>query len=237
MKKIITLLFVIAITGNLFSQSLRILDTNNVDISGTIVTVQGTVPNGIVYFYAHVQNTSGQSIQTLVCKQVVSENGLNGNSFCYGSHCYGSDSDTANFPVTINAGDIDSSFDASIIIASAGVSQIIYTFWDKNNTSDKVSVTVNYDITTSIELNNLQTNYLSKPYPTPAIDFINFDYYIDSPAKISIYDITGKKVLNNTLYPTQNKVVLPIKNFKSGIYYYSFIINNKKIKTNKFIVQ
>jgi len=236
MKKSIILLFAIAVTSNLFSQSLKVLDTNNVDISGTEVTINGTASQGTAYFYAHIQNISSNDIQTLVCKQVIYENGLIGNSFCYGPHCYSSD--TANFPVTISAGDIDSSFDASIIIANAGVSKIIYTFWDKNNSSDNVSVTVNYDIATSIEINDAQDcNYLSKPYPMPAINFINFDYNIDGPAEINIYDITGKAVLKKIITPIQNKVQIPIKNFNPGIYYYSLIMGDKKIKTDKFIVK
>lgn len=234
MKRTIILLFIIAITGNLFSQSLKILDTNNVDISGTEITIHGTAAQGTVYFYAHVQNISSNDIQTLVCKQVVYENGLVGNSFCYGPHCYSSD--TSNFPVTINAGDIDSSFDASIIIASAGVSQIIYTFWDKNNPNDNVSVTIDYDIATSIELNNAQVNYLSKPYPIPATNFINFDYYIDGPAEINIYDITGKIVSQTVLKQQERQIKIPVENFHSGIYYYSLLINNKKTITNKFVV-
>jgi len=235
MKKTIILLFVIAITGNLFSQSLKVLDTNNVDISGTEITINGTASQGTAYFYAHIQNISSNDIQTLVCKQVIYENGLAGNSFCYGPHCYSSD--TSNFPVTINAGDIDSSFDATIIIASAGVSQIIYTFWDKNNSSDNVSVTVNYDIATSIKLNDAQANYLSKPYPIPALNDIYFDYHIDSPAEINIYDITGKTILKKLLNTSQNKMGISIKNFKPGIYYYSLIMGDKKIKTDKFIVK
>ncbi len=234
MKNLFILLAISFFMENVFSQSLKILDTNNVDISGTTVNVSGTVSDGLVYFYAHIQNTSVQDIQTIVFRQVVYENGSAGNSFCFGPHCY--TSDTANFPVTIVSGDIDSSFDATYLIADAGISQIIYTFYDKNNTSDKVSVTVNYDITTAIIAGNLQKNFLSKPYPVPASEFVNFDYHFDADAQLMVYDITGKVILRTILNPKQNQLKIPVKNFNSGIYYYSLLINKKKIITNKFIV-
>ena len=217
-----------------FGQSLKVLDTNNVDISGTTVTVNGTVPDGFVYFYAHVQNVSGVAIQTLVCKHVLYENGLGGNSFCFGSHCY--TADTANFPDTIVAGDIDSSFDASIYIQDAGVSEIRYTFWDKNNPTDTVSFTVKYDITASVSYLETNGNFISKPYPVPATDFVSFDYNFNTSKKLIIYDVTGKVVLQVTLNPKQNQLKIPVKNLNSGIYYYSLIINNKKRITNKFII-
>ncbi len=235
MKRIFILLVGFVLTGTLFSQSLKVLDTNNVDISGTTYTVNGVVSDGLDYFYAHVQNVSGQSIQTLVCQHVVYENGLATNTFCFGPHCYSSD--TANFPVTVNAGYIDSTFDATIYIASAGISQITYTFWDKNNPSDNVSVTVTYDIATSIEFNNFSSNYLSKPYPIPASNYVYFDCNLDKEAQIVIYDITGKTVLKKTINSDQNKIEIPIKGFNPGIYYYSLIMDEKKIKTDKIIIK
>ncbi len=235
MKKIIILLFVVSLTSNMFSQSLKVLDTKNVDKSGTTYTVNGDVSDIQAVFYAHIQNVGGQSIQTMACKHVIYQNGIASNTFCFGVYCY--TSDTAGHSVSIASGSIDNSFDATVYLTgSVGTTQIIYTFWDDNNPSDNVSVTVNYDITTSIGSNKFESDYLSKPYPVPANDYINFDYSIDHNAEINIYDITGKTVLKKTIESTQNKLRLPIKNFNPGIYYYSFIIDNKKIKTDKFII-
>ena len=95
---------------------------------------------------------------------------------------------------------------------------------------------IKYEIITAITTENLQKNFLSKPYPVPASEFVNFDYNFNTDAQLIVYDITGKVVLQTTLNQKQNQLRISVKNFNTGIYYYSLLINNKKKITNKFIV-
>ncbi len=217
-----------------FGHNLRVLDTNNVDVSGTTVTVNGTVSDGMVYYYAHIQNVGSQNIQTLVCKHVIYEDGLSGNTFCFGSSCYSSD--TAANPVNVASGTIDSTFDASIWISDAGVSEIRYTFWDKDNPADSAFVIVKYDIAVAISYLEPDGNFISKPYPVPATDFVSFDYNFNTSKELIIYDITGKVILQTILDPKQNQLKIPVKNLNPGIYYYSMMINNNKRVMDKFVV-
>lgn len=73
-------------------------------------------------------------------------------------------------------------------------------------------------------------------YPNPSKD--NFNIFIkiekDADAEVIIYDLTGKKVVNNSL---QNGInLIEISQIKSGTYYYHVLVNGEIRKTDKLII-
>ncbi|MBC8526939.1 MAG: T9SS type A sorting domain-containing protein [Candidatus Cloacimonetes bacterium] len=88
--------------------------------------------------------------------------------------------------------------------------------------------------------------YLSKIYPNPFKEYINFSFFLSEPAKVSleIYNIRGQKIAiiaNNKEFNKGPKKLLwdgtdyNGKKVGSGIYLYKVVINNK-LKVNKLML-
>ena len=81
-----------------------------------------------------------------------------------------------------------------------------------------------------------QTKLEVSVFPNPAINYLQINNPAGTKANVSIYDVTGRKVLEQMLVNTTTS--LDLADLHSGLYIYSIIDENKKaIKTGKVIVQ
>ncbi len=80
----------------------------------------------------------------------------------------------------------------------------------------------------------------SKAYPNPASQYVNFDYVIpevNENTKVIIYNILGKEV-KEIVFPEQRGTLKAnISDLVEGIYFYSFVINDKPEITQKLIIK
>ena len=74
-------------------------------------------------------------------------------------------------------------------------------------------------------------------YPNPANDFVNFDVEMNGvqSASIVINNIMGQKVISQDI--SDSHVSINVSDLADGIYFYSLIVNNETVKTNKFVVR
>lgn len=74
-------------------------------------------------------------------------------------------------------------------------------------------------------------------YPNPANDFVNFDVEMKGvqSASIVINNIMGQKVISQDI--SDSHVCINVSDLADGIYFYSLIVNNETVKTNKFVVR
>ena len=74
-------------------------------------------------------------------------------------------------------------------------------------------------------------------YPNPANDFVNFDVEMNGvqSASIVINNIMGQKVISQDI--SDSHVCINVSDLADGIYFYSLIVNNETVKTNKFVVR
>ncbi|MFN6038705.1 MAG: T9SS type A sorting domain-containing protein [Bacteroidota bacterium] len=124
--------------------------------------------------------------------------------------------------------------------ALLGTRVIRYTFWDVNNTSDSVNVTVNYHITgVGINSSNIKQFNFSSPQPNPAFGQTtiryNFPFNVGN-AKIKIYNAVGTLVKEFKIEDESGKLIISTDELINGIYFYSLIINDKVAGTKKLIV-
>lgn len=112
--------------------------------------------------------------------------------------------------------------------------QIVY-YWD-SNTSQWVASnkkTYYYSEHNITHINNIPEKHISV-YPNPAIEYILFDLAnSSSSATVELYDLQGKKVLEQKL--TENRQVA-VSNLPKGLYMYK--LNNRgTIYTGKLIIE
>ena len=91
-----------------------------------------------------------------------------------------------------------------------------------------------------VEANSANVNSISI-YPNPAKSLFYIKLYSEktSEASIILYDVTGKKVLNNTisLYKGLQNIPVNSSQLAKGIYEISIITGGKNITTQKIIIQ
>jgi hypothetical protein len=75
-------------------------------------------------------------------------------------------------------------------------------------------------------------------YPNPAKEFLNIESesFSDYPVRINIYSLDGKKILSNTIFPSESVIEIDIAIFKRGFYVLR-IETADLVSTHKFIKQ
>ena len=113
-----------------------------------------------------------------------------------------------------------------------------YTVYELGNESNKIELTVYYKFhnTTNIE-NNTTAILVSKAFPNPANNSVNFNYNLNTNGYITIHDVTGKQVANIELSEGIDKATFNTSNINDGVYFYNVYIDGVKTTTNKFIIK
>ena len=236
MKKIL-LLFItsLLLAGLSYSQSLMLLNDNSEDITNTTVYASNLDGTKIIY-HAKVKNTTSGALDIKVRKEFIS--GPNGasNYFCL-DICY-SDVVVLSNSITLEA-DAEQSFEGDYKPNSTTETTIVkYTFFtvDSKNVTEESTLIINYGVNAS-SINILDENYISNLYPNPAKNLVTIDYKINKPSYVIIRNILGseiKKVMLNTFESTHT---IDISELISGTYFYSFVTEDKIIKTKRLIIK
>jgi hypothetical protein len=80
---------------------------------------------------------------------------------------------------------------------------------------------------------------ISNPYPYPANEVVSFNYQLlqnNIDAKIELYDVLGNEVGSYRLQSEYNKVVIQTSSLKTGVYFFTLIIDGKNMITKKLVV-
>lgn len=80
---------------------------------------------------------------------------------------------------------------------------------------------------------------VNNPYPYPANDYLTFTYQIIDTrldAKIVLYDVVGNQIAGYRLQNEYTKLIIPTSSLRSGVYFYSLVLNDKVTITKKIVV-
>jgi hypothetical protein len=187
-----------------------------------------------------IKNISSAT-REVFCVRTIIEN-IEGtiNSFCWGV-CYPPFVDSSSLAVAIPpqatsyefVGDHDPN-------GHTGVVKVKYTFYDSHSSNDQVSVFVNYDATNTGNVDETQPRYfMSQAYPNPANDLvkINYEFTDIKNGTIVIYNLLGTAVEKIDVSGKTGTAKFNTSIYNEGIYFYSLLINNKVIRTQKLIVR
>ena len=91
---------------------------------------------------------------------------------------------------------------------------------------------------TLLSIDSYQEELSMRLFPNPTTDFINIEVReqigeYQNNLQLSIYDINGRRVLNNAILKSQTRV--DVSTFSKGVYFYALRDQNKTMMSGKFI--
>ncbi len=209
-----------------------------VPINGTFY-MQGD-PNTLMQAHVGIHNTAPSALDVEVVRSVNNLAPNHFSYFCWGVTCYGPGTSWAPAE-NIMTGATDTSFLGYLNPAgNAGISSVIYCFYDVNNQQDSICLEFVYDATTTGigELGNDGVS-LSGPKPNPATTFTQISYNAGAGASdvsIVLNNMLGAKVRELKMSRTHDLILLGTQALKPGLYFYSLVVDNQVVATKKLVV-
>jgi len=186
-----------------------------------------------------INNISSVDKQVLVTRQSNNLTAGHTSYFCW-VQCYSPATNISPDTVTIAAGGFFDQFKGDLEANGiSGFSFVTYCFYDAFNTVDSVCVDFVYDATTGLADLDQSKNFISKAYPSPAVEFTSIYYSLSRTtrsAQIKIYNMLGGEVKSISLSETKGSIRIPVSDMKAGLYFYSLVADGKSSTTGKFTV-
>ena len=116
---------------------------------------------------------------------------------------------------------------------------MVYTFYDERNPEEKYTFNVNFKYQSDAIVDFNSVNVFSNAYPNPANNTVSFDYNMPfdvNSASVAIYNMMGQEVVRQDLNLGGSRADINVSDLNEGVYFYSLIVNNQTVKTNKFVV-
>ena len=189
-----------------------------------------------------VTNISANKIDVNCIRENVDTVAFTVNYYCWGGLCYGETVDTSLLTTQLNSGETASDFEPHYEHnGHNGISKIKYTFYDIENDEDRFSFYINYKVSSESGVNDNKSNYnVSSAYPNPANREVSIDYKMDPSvknAKVMVYDLLGSKVKETSILDYSGTIRLNTSDLIEGIYFYSFMVNDESVTTQRLIVK
>lgn len=252
MKKIFTTVIIFSLATFGFSQSLLLFESGVNVSNDTIEHVVDLSVDSLNVNELEIHNVSSGDITFKVSRTILNPplNPVHSLYFCTGTSCYppnsnitytspGSSFIAANSTLPNGSGTygISAHFDLHDNCQDLWVIYKVYNTAAGSN--DTAVTTIHYACATGIDEEHLAGGNISNAYPNPAVSVATIKYDMNEYAqkgKICFYDMLGKKLKEINLSERQGTVKIDVSEFNSGIYFYSFMINDKAIVTRKLIV-
>ena len=119
------------------------------------------------------------------------------------------------------------------------VAKMTYIFFDERNPEEKYTFFVNFKYQPESIADFNSVDVFSNAYPNPASSVVSFDYNMPfnvNSASVAIFNMMGQEVVRQNLNLGGSRVDLNVSDLNEGVYFYSLIVNNETVKTNKFVV-
>ena len=187
--------------------------------------------------HATITNISASSKDVSVQRTVNNLFSGHNSYFCW-VQCYSSGTSVAPDNITLAPGENTDVFRGDLeTFAISGISIVSYCFYDVNNPSDSVCVEYIYDATTGLSEAVSGKNLISKAYPNPASTTTSF--YVNlaktsKNARLKFFNMLGAEVKDVAVL--QNTVKVNVSDLKSGIYFYTLVVDGKSTTTGKLMV-
>ncbi|MCB9364694.1 MAG: T9SS type A sorting domain-containing protein [Flavobacteriales bacterium] len=256
MKKTILFNLSLFFAIGLSAQSFQLMDHNDVNIGGT----ESNPPTHYEYGDAaelgltkfHVKNLTGttKNFAVKVTLEYVPYS-LSDLAVCFGTACYSASASVSSTQIINGGVGEDLAGGASFVdlkiapvtwpwVAPATDSCVwVVTIFDSANPSDGQTARVIWrDNSTFTSVNEIDVDNIKlNTYPNPASNNVTIDYSISKNGSLIMHDLVGKEVARYSLVKNANKLNINVNNLKSGVYFYSVMIDNKVLKTERLIVK
>jgi hypothetical protein len=91
---------------------------------------------------------------------------------------------------------------------------------------------------TANSINEYKRDFGVKLYPNPNNGEMTLEYSLNESETgiLNLYDVTGKSLEQISLNSKFHKLILNETSLQAGVYYYSILVNNKPVQTEKLII-
>ncbi len=234
-KLSICFIFILAVAGSQ-AQSLSIVSYDSL--------VVGDANESLAIFaHAAIINNATYPIDVMVKRIDGNYIALtDSNAICWGI-CYLPDVSVSTMPITIGAGEIDSlNFTGHVFPDRDGIpasGEITYVFFDENNPSDSLAMTVEYQVVIITSVDEDPDASAILLYPNPAVDFINIEF-VSQPgerAQFRLYNISGKLMHSEGISGSAKAYRIDLRKLPGGQYFYTVVMNSGVKQSGKIILK
>ena len=212
-------------------------------VSGTTIDIVSDINDSFeIQFDLHIINTTDAEIN-VVCEMECDPSNLTQDYLCWGT-CFMPGTLTATHPVAAGGEGV---FNGHCMFTDkewntlpvGTASKISYTFYNERNPEEKYTFTVNFKYQPESIADFNSADVFSNAYPNPASNVVSFDYNMPfnvNSASVAIFNMMGQEVVRQELNLGGSRADINVSDLNEGVYFYSLIVNNETVKTNKFVV-
>jgi hypothetical protein len=192
-------------------------------------------------FEMNITNLSDTDLN-IVCERSIKSENVGSNYFCWGS-CLAPHIDKGS--CITNPG-VPSLFSAHFMPINENWEAVLgmeitieYTFYDERNPDEKYVFEVYFKHSGESVVDYSSEEIFSNAYPNPARDVVSFDYNMPfdaQSASVAIYNMMGQEVIRQDVNVGSSRLNINVSDLTDGVYFYSLIVNNQAVKTNKLII-
>ena len=243
MKKLLLSLIVMVFAAQLSAQSLAFKYEGETVQPGTTIDIVSDINASFeIQFDLDIINTTDADIN--VVAQMEDLTGIGMTYLCWGS-CYMPGTLEATHPVAAGGEGV---FNGHVMFMDANSGEMLpvgtevkmaYTFFDERNPEQTYTFNVNFKYQPESIVDYNSVDVFSNAYPNPANNTVSFDYnmpYDVNSASVAIYNMMGQEVVRQNLNLGGSRADINVSDLNEGVYFYSLIVNNQTVKTNKFVV-
>lgn len=244
MKRAIHLLLIISsfVSVRVSAQNLEITDLSNNIVNGTTIFVDTSdinVPTLDVYL--NVKNNTGMDLNDLYVRRIInSEADTSFNSFCLGT-CFLPTTDTSTPAIVLAQGESVSFSGDYYPNLCSGLTSITYEFFDNRSSVTPITaqVTINFRVSPLGIVHDAKSFNISEAFPNPSSTYATIVYNlpVSSGGKIVLHNLIGSIVREVNLEKQVGRVAISTSDLKEGVYFYSFIFDNKIVVTKKLVIR
>ncbi|HET6226719.1 MAG TPA: T9SS type A sorting domain-containing protein [Bacteroidia bacterium] len=245
MKKVAQVFLLVVIPMISFGQSIHILH-NNEDLTNKSITVPVYKDTDFTTEFS-LQNTATDNGVYQVNRTILdpSIDDCSLLMFCTGTQCYPpSDKITwtpsdKGFTIYANTTLPDYLLAHYTICETAckDLNVLYRVYRTASGTKDTAYLTIKYSCIVGIE-EERELVKLSDAYPNPATSDFSVNYFFNTPAQayIELTDALCRKIIEKPLIKNETLININTSQLSPGVYFYTLIIDNKRIKTKRLII-
>ena len=243
MKKFLLSLIVMVFAAQLSAQSLAFKYEGETVEPGTTIDIVSDINDSFeIQFDLHIINTTDAEIN-VVCEMECDPSNITQDYLCWGT-CFMPGTLTATHPVAAGGEGV---FNGHVMFADkewnilpiGTTSKVTYTFYDERNPEEKYTFTVNFKYQPESIADFNSADVFSNAYPNPASSVVSFDYNMPfdaQSASVAIYNMMGQEVIRQNVNVGGSRLDINVSDLTDGVYFYSLIVNNQAVKTNKLVI-
>ncbi|HOY30711.1 MAG TPA: T9SS type A sorting domain-containing protein [Bacteroidales bacterium] len=240
MKKTLFFLVFFLIHGFvIFAQNLTLSNGQGAVLQGDTVIIGGDVGNTL-NCNINVTNNSSSDLSVKCYRTEIDTVPGSTNTVCWGGACWPDSVSQIPDPTIINAGSTTSEFFADYKAnGHEGTSLIKYLFFNMDSIADSISFYCKFIAVASGVGESTNVPDVSAAFPNPSDKATFIKYKIsgnDDRLRVIVSDMVGNEVKTISAEGKEGKMRIDTNDLPEGIYFYSFLLNNKIYYTKKLVV-